>query len=59
MMDLTVVNNAVGLDLDAMLHGPLTDFVHDIYGIRAELDRRTGELGCFLPRFALPQRGAA
>jgi len=53
VMDLELVHNRIGLDLDAMLKCDNSDLIHDIQGIGFNINRRTGDLGnCFLPRFA-------
>jgi hypothetical protein len=55
-MDITAVHlNGCPLDLDKLLTAPSLDFAHDIVGIIANIDRRTGKLRRhFLPRCALP-----
>jgi len=56
-MDLLACHNQCPLDLARLAGAPIGDFVHDVFGIRHHLDRRTGELrDCFLPRFALPEK---
>ena len=54
LMDLTAVHaNGCPLRLKEMLDADRYNFVHDIWGIRANLDRNTGKLkNCFTPRFA-------
>lgn len=56
-MDLTACHcNGCPLDLQRLLEAPLSDFGHDIYGIRRHINRETGQIeGCFLPRFAQHQ----
>ena len=50
---LTTHTKIMPLDLDAMLDGEDTDFIHDIAGINRHLDREHYKLtDCFLPRFA-------
>jgi hypothetical protein len=51
-MDLCAVHNSVGLDLPRLLAADDFNLVHDVGGIRRHLDRSTGSLGCFMPRFA-------
>jgi hypothetical protein len=52
LMDLAALT--VPMDWDALLAASDFDFLHDISGIHACIDRTTGELtNCFLPRFAL------
>jgi hypothetical protein len=54
LMDLTACHaNGTPLRLEALLHAADGDFIHDITGIRAHMDRETGQLkDCFLPRYA-------
>lgn len=48
------------LDLDRLLHGPLTDFTHDVFGIMRHIDLETGYMrDCFVPRYAQHQHRAA
>ena len=52
MMDLTAThNNGCKLDLANLLAAQDGDFAHDVFGIREWLNRDTGQLGCFTPRF--------
>ena len=53
-MDLDACHsNGCALDLDALLEADQANFTHDVCGIRAHLDRDTGQLvDCFLPRYA-------
>lgn len=53
MMDLTATHNyGCALDLARLQVASDADFAHDVFGIRANLDRDTGMLGyCFTPRF--------
>ena len=53
-MDIAACHcNGCPLKLAELLEVDDFNFMHDIYGISAHLDRETGELrGCFLPRFA-------
>ena len=52
-MDLTACHaNGCPLKLKDLLEANPGDFGHDVFGIRKNLNRETGELGnCFLPRF--------
>ncbi len=52
-MDITACHlNDVKLELADLLDADDSDFSHDVFGIRRNLDRQTGELqNCFLPRF--------
>lgn len=54
MQDLAACHNyACPLDLEAMTTGPIQDVLHDLFGIRAHLNRETGQLeDFFVPRFA-------
>ena len=41
------------LDLEGLLNAEDFDFIHDIGGIRVNIDRETGELkNCFYPRYS-------
>lgn len=52
MMDVTAVHaNAMPLALRLLLAADDGDFAHDVFGIRRWIDRDTGRLGCFTPRF--------
>ena len=53
-MDLTACHvNACELDLDGLLAASDGDLVHDVGGIMAHLNRRTGKLeDYFMPRYA-------
>lgn len=53
-MDITACHlNDTALDLARLLALPDPDFMHDVGGISAHLDRRTGKLqDCFVPRCA-------
>lgn len=45
--------NGCPLRLQDMEQASQFDLMHDIFGLRAHLDTRTGKLeGCFLPRFS-------
>lgn len=54
MMDVTATHcNGCPLKLQDLRDAPISEFGHDVYGIRANLNRDTGTLeNCFLPRFA-------
>jgi len=56
-MDVSAAHaNGCPLDLAKLLAADNFDFVHDVFGIRNHIDRRTGKLdNCFLPRCAAPQ----
>lgn len=46
-------NNGCPLKLTDLLNADDQNFAHDVFGIRANIDRTTGKLlNCFLPRFA-------
>jgi hypothetical protein len=52
-MDLQVVHDRIGLDLEKLLNFSEGNFVHDMQGIRIHLDRTTGEVrNKFVPRSA-------
>jgi hypothetical protein len=55
MMDIEAAHcNGCPLRLAEMLVAEDADFLHDVAGIRAHLNRQTGELeDCFSPRFAV------
>jgi hypothetical protein len=63
MMDITATHlNDTPLDLKGLLEANLTDFVHDVFGIMKNIDRRMGKLeDGFVPRYAArrEQEGAA
>ncbi len=54
VMDLAACHLvAAPLKLSEMLHAPMSDFAHDVFGITRHINRETGQLeDCFLPRFA-------
>lgn len=52
MMDVTAVYNRDGLRLADLLAADDFNFAHDILGIRRHLNRDTGKLSQFVPRFA-------
>jgi hypothetical protein len=56
LMDLDATNsNGCPLDFQKLLDAEDFDFIHDIFGICNNIDRRTGELtNCFLPQCAKP-----
>jgi hypothetical protein len=50
--DLTTLETP--MDWDGLLNSDDLNFAHDLYGIRAHLQTRTGKLiDCFLPRYAI------
>jgi hypothetical protein len=53
-MDISACHaNGCKLDLDRLLKADDFNFMHDIFGIRQHLNRKTGKLeDCFCPRFA-------
>ncbi len=53
-MDLTATHaNGCPLRLDELLEADKFDFAHDIFGIKKNINRKTGEIeNCFLPRYA-------
>lgn len=54
-MDITAVHSEIPLRLKDLLVEDVNsyDFVHDIWGIRTNLNRSTGKIeNCFVPRFA-------
>jgi hypothetical protein len=57
-MDITAVHaNGCPLKLAELADVKGYDFLHDVFGIRRHINRRTGKLeDCFLPRFAVPER---
>ena len=45
--------NGCPLKLTELAKAPDFDFAHDVFGIRRNLDRTSGQLGnCFLPRYS-------
>lgn len=52
-LDIIVAHRNCRLDLSGLLMASDFEFVHDIWGIHRELDRNTGRLGLFLPRYAV------
>ena len=57
-MDLIACHvNGCPLRLADLLKAKDVEFVHDIFGIRRNLNRETGKLErCFLPRYAQPSK---
>ena len=53
LMDITACHaNGCRLRLSALLAASELDFWHDVLGIAAHIDRKTGELtNCFCPRY--------
>lgn len=50
-LDISGVAKNYDIDMDALLAAPDYDFAHDIRGIRAHIDRKTGLLADgFVPR---------
>lgn len=55
-MDVTAAHISNPLDLQKLLDADDFTFTHDVGGIRAHLNRTTGELEhCFVPRCSKPQ----
>jgi len=54
IMDLEAVHcNGNPMDFNELLMAPRPDFIHDIQGIRHNIDRQTGKLqNCFSPRYS-------
>jgi len=53
VMDLCAARNLVNLDLAGLLAADAFDFIHDVCGIHAMIDREREVIGgCFLPRYA-------
>ena len=54
VMDIDAThNNGCPLKLTELLAADDFNFVHDVFGIRANIDRKTGKLqNCFVPRYA-------
>jgi hypothetical protein len=59
-MDITACHlNGCPLDLERLLNSDAPDFVHDVIGIRNNINRTTGRLeNCFLPRHAAKEEEA-
>jgi hypothetical protein len=53
-MDIQAVHaNGCPLDLQGLAIAQHDDFVHDVWEIRRQIDRSTGQLqNCFVPRYA-------
>ena len=46
-------NNGCPLKLDELFVADDTNFAHDVFGIRANINHKTGKLeNCFLPRYS-------
>jgi len=56
-MDIIAAHkNGCPLKLSALLAAPDFDFIHDVLGIRSNLNRGNGQLrNCFDPRCSVPQ----
>jgi hypothetical protein len=55
-MDLDFAHECYPIDLFALLKADESTFVHDVFGIRRHMNRRTKKLeGCFVPRTALAE----
>jgi hypothetical protein len=60
IMDIDNADKQYPLDLDAWLAADDSNFVHDFFGIRANINRETGKLDHhFVPRFHRPKEEAA
>jgi hypothetical protein len=59
-MDITACHaNGNPLDLDGLLKAKTADFLHDVLGITAKIDRTTGHLThCFSPRHSARKEAA-
>jgi hypothetical protein len=57
LMDLTAVHaNGCPLRLETLAESTDGDFAHDVFGIRQNLNRKTGQLeNFFVPRYAVTQ----
>ena len=55
MMDIDACHsNGCPLRLQELLEADDTNFAHDVFGIRAHIDRTTGKLqNCFDPRYSV------
>lgn len=55
IMDIDACHsNDCPLKLQELLEADDSNFAHDVFGIRANIDRTTGKLqNCFLPRYAV------
>ncbi len=58
VMDLDACHsNGCPLKLAELLAADDFNFAHDVLGIKAHIDRKTGKLAsCFLPRYAQPEK---
>lgn len=54
LMDISACHcNGCPIKLQELLNADDTNFAHDIFGIRANINRQTGKLeNCFLPRYS-------
>ena len=53
MMDIEVVHDSVGLQLENLLNADDENFTHDLVGIANHLNRETKQLeDCFSPRYS-------
>ena len=54
VMDIDACHsNGCALNLGELLTADDFNFAHDVFGIRENIDRKTGQLqNCFLPRYA-------
>lgn len=61
IMDIEACHcNGMPLQLDKLLAADDFNFAHDVFGIRAHINRSTGSLeGCFVPRYAKPDLQSA
>lgn len=57
VMDIDACHsNGCPLNLQKLLDADDFNFAHDVFGIRANINRETGEIeNCFLPRYAVKQ----
>ena len=57
IMDIDACHcNGCPLKLQELLDADDFNFAHDVFGIRSNINRKSGELeNCFLPRYALPE----
>ena len=55
LMDIDAChNNGNPLRLTDLLNADDTNFTHDVFGIRANINRTTGKLdNCFVPRYSI------
>lgn len=54
VMDISATHgNGCPLKLQELLDADDLNFAHDVFGMRAHINRQTGKLGdCFIPRYA-------